>query len=205
MTKAEMYGSMITNYQTTSEKPMNSYWQGGEGHLDADVLVIGDDWNSFEGNTRETLCQLMDTIGYSLREDNEKVFCTNLMIPGGIQQDEQKVFTYIKQLVYLIEPKVVLCLGKTSFEAVFNSFGMELTSKLKKEGYNYIIDRNSVGYYLTFGKNNEKKKIRVFALARCTYMGISSRNFKGEHEDVLFWVKEDYKKVGAFLEENRVV
>ena len=85
------------------------YWQGGESHLDADILLVGQDWGNYndtkckellqrikqknndsrycldymqknENSTDKNLCELFKSIGENVRKDNPRVFFTNYVL-----------------------------------------------------------------------------------------------------------------------------
>ncbi len=80
---------------------------------------------------------------------------------------------FFKELVEIIEPKIILCLGKATFRAVLTSLAPD--QKLRIGRYNKYIEssRNPISVATSSGMN-----IAVFALAHCGVMGTLNRNGK---------------------------
>lgn len=80
---------------------------------------------------------------------------------------------FFKELVEIIKPKVILCLGKATFRAVLASLAPDWKPRIG--GYNKYIEgsRNPVIVATPSGTN-----IAVFALAHCGVTGTLNRNGK---------------------------
>ena len=99
---------------------------------------------------------------------------------------------FFKELVEIIEPKVILCLGKATFQVVLTSLASDLKPRIGR--YNNYIEspRNPVAISTASGAN-----ISVFALAHCGIMGTLNRN--GKKNLKLDQQIADWKKVTHYL------
>lgn len=204
---------------------MWSYWQGGINHLNAKILLVGQDWgdvkdakeiikrfNFEKDNYPENYCvfvdenesilktdpnliKLFDSIGYDIRLDQKDLFFTNLVLcyrENGYSGDFRQSWatncgTYLKELVDIIKPKVILCLGRGTYEGVMKALG----GKAEKGSYNEIIDEHTP---------SEAGGYKVFPLAHCGSMGTANRNKdKDKHKDKLHYQKEDWKAIQKYL------
>ncbi len=80
---------------------------------------------------------------------------------------------FFKELVEIIEPKVILCLGKATFRAVLASLAPD--QKPRIGGYNKYIESSRNPVIVT---TPSEANIAVFALAHCGVMGTLNRNGK---------------------------
>ena len=90
----------------------------------------------------------------------------------------------------IIEPRVILCLGRSTFEGVLASFGEQFN--IKAESFNHFIEStdNPVLVQLSNGK-----EVYIFALAHCGVMGTLNRNRKkcaGLDKQILDWKKINF-------------
>ncbi|HEY7313069.1 MAG TPA: uracil-DNA glycosylase family protein [Gemmataceae bacterium] len=125
-------------------------WSRWQGSLDADILVVGQDWgdtsyfNDWQGRdqasgnpTNENLQELLLHIGVHVGKPRETqpqvVFFTNLILclkEGGLQSPADKEWftncsqAFFKPLVELISPKVVLALGKKTSHSILDVYGV---------------------------------------------------------------------------------
>lgn len=99
---------------------------------------------------------------------------------------------FFKELVEIIEPKVILCLGKATFQAVLASLAPDLKPRIGR--YNNYIEssRNPVSISTASGAI-----ISVFALAHCGVTGTLNRN--GKENLKLDKQIADWKKVAQYL------
>lgn len=182
-----------------------SYWQGGINNLDADILLVGQDWGNFDDKnyneiirsitaseddsnstthypyeknpTDKNLCRLFDVLGdsFNIKEyNNPKVFFSNFVlcyrkntrISGGFRQRwARNCSEYFLRLVSIIQPKVIICLGRSVFEAVVKSFG----EKPPKCDYNSTISNGA----RTLSLNGTS--YTVFPMAHCGVFGTNNR------------------------------
>jgi DNA polymerase len=124
-------------------------WSRWEGNLDASVVVVGQDWGDvgyfrthqgLEGPknpTNTNLVKLLREIGLKIAEPpgeatDDPLFLTNAILclktEGGLQgQVQRKWFencgeNFLRPLLEIISPKVVVALGERAFTAVINTF-----------------------------------------------------------------------------------
>ena len=125
-------------------------WSTWQGSLDAELMVVGQDWGDTDyftrnqgideqGNpTNNTLRELLRSIGIDIglphaHVKSSRVFLTNAILclktTGGMQGGvEQEWFTncganFLRPLIEIVEPKVVVCLGERAWRSVATGFG----------------------------------------------------------------------------------
>jgi DNA polymerase len=128
-------------------------WTRWQGNLNADVMVVGQDWGDVEhfvqfrgidpmnGRSNRTLMHLLSSIGLPIDPITEMskgrgtVFLTNAILclknggmqapvdPGWFQTCGTK---FLRRQVEIVSPKVVIGLGQRAFDAVLFSFGLRL-------------------------------------------------------------------------------
>lgn len=133
------------------------------------------------------------------KPDND-LFFTNFVLgyrTHGTSGSFQKVWAahdcrYFKELVEIIQPKVILCLGKATFREVLASLAPDLKPRIGM--YNRYIEgkRNPVAITMSSGNC-----VSGFALAHCGVMGTLNRNRKENLS--LDQQIEDWKKVLCYL------
>lgn len=212
-----------------SEVNLWTYWQGGRGHLDADVLMAGQDFagvgdrpNRLIGYRRETfqhlpdgakvgtdtnLCELFKVLGFSnLWHDFNNyrpLFFTNFVpwyrvgIPNssGYQAAwTRESIPFFQELVEIIEPAVILCLGQATFDGVLKSAGEKMPPA---RTYNDVIAAGP--RLVTIGG----VKTWAFPLAHPGSMGSSNRNraAQGDEYGFLDLQKQDWQRVRDKLNE----
>lgn len=201
-----------------SEVNLWSYWQGGINNLDADILLVGQDWGNYhdtkydgifkspdsffkypfkENPTDKNLSNLFAVLGdaYDIsKSNNPKVFFTNLVlcyrkgsgISGGFRQKwARNCSGYFVKLVGIIQPKVIICLGRSVFDAVVRAAG----NKPPKCDYNYTISKGA--QMLTFNNTT----CAVFPMAHCGILGTRNRNDTKE----LSVQTSDWSKIKEYL------
>ncbi len=125
-------------------------WSLWQANLDSEVVIVGQDWGDvsyflqWEGRdqpggnpTNENLQTLLREIGVEIRKprdpQNQVVFFTNLILclkTGGLQERvEDQWFRncsshFLRQLLHVIRPRVVIALGKKVSESIFASYGV---------------------------------------------------------------------------------
>lgn len=99
---------------------------------------------------------------------------------------------YFKELTDIIQPRVILCLGKSTFEGVLSAFGAKPPCSITD--YNEFIERTHNPVPVTLENGNTAY---VFALAHCGAMGTLNRNRK-KSTDLTNQI-EDWRKVIPYL------
>ena len=130
--------------------------------------------------TDNNLVKLFSSLGYNISSGaprNPDLFFTNFVLgyrnKGFSGKNTSRWFNeckdFFSRLVNIIEPKVVICLGRHTFRGVMMAF----EQKVKIGNYNaFITGRdNPVSVTLSSGQ-----KAYVFAVAHCGAMGTLNRN-----------------------------
>jgi DNA polymerase len=125
-------------------------WSRWQGNVDAELMVIGQDWGDVAWFVREkgrstntsktntTLVRLLASIGFQIglpRETSDRgsVFLTNALLclkDGGAQARVWEGWfsncgtRFLRPTIALVQPKVVVCLGKRAYDAVVKAYGM---------------------------------------------------------------------------------
>ena len=131
------------------DSPHIGPWSQWQGHLNAELMVVGQDWgdtNYFIKNqgleaqrnpTNNMLRELLGSIGidvgspHDCRSDGQ-VFLTNAILclktNGGLQGNVKKEWfsncgrAFLRPLIEIVEPKVVVCLGERAWCSVTVAF-----------------------------------------------------------------------------------
>lgn len=156
--------------------------------------------------TDMNLCQLFSVLGYDITEKCEDLFFTNYILgyrSKGLSGNARKSwFTddapYFTRLVNILEPGIIICLGKNTFENVLAS----CTGKKQHVGsYNAFIEsiQNPVALSLQSGKT-----VVVFAVAHCGTIGTMNRNRGGNAKHIkpnhrLDLQIKDWKKIKSYI------
>ena len=155
--------------------------------------------------TDKNLIQLFDSIGYKIceeRKDNEDLLFTNLVLgyrssgtSGGFKSSWiTHDAGFFRELTNIIEPEVMLCLGRTTFEGVLHALQYHLPTYVGS--YNQIItsDQNPIEVKL---ENN--KKVRIFALAHCGVLGTMNRNRGSDPHQKLDLQIKDWERIKKYI------
>ena len=216
-------GIQLEKCNRCNEINLWSYWQGGVEHLNADILLAGQDWGSFDtedghivfrnidsgkpylseskSDTDKNLCKLFKEIGEvvdSGTDRNRNVFFTNFVlcyrkpehrISGGFKQRwASNCSEYFVRLVEIIQPKVIICLGRSVYANVMKAAGLNAP----RGSYNDIIELG--GKFAQFGDH----KCMIFPEAHCGVFGTNNRN-RGKNATGIELQKNDWKKIKAYL------
>lgn len=159
--------------------------------------------------TDNNLVELFSSIGYVVSSGapwNPDLFFTNFVLgyrnkgfSGNFQMrwlKENKQFFF--RLVNIIEPKVIICLGRHTFRGVMMAF----EQKVKIGNYNAFITgkNNPVEVSLPSGQ-----KAYVFAEAHCGAMGTLNRSRLKDPDGItgIALQKKDWAKIKTCLEEMK--
>lgn len=140
----------------------------------------GNEFDYIAGNdsiTDNHLAELFDSLGYNIAKPCPDLFFTNFILgyrnhglSGGYNtawKNHDKDFFH--ELADIIGPRVILCLGRSTFEGVLSAFDV----KLKIGNYNDFIESSASPVSVTL---NNGETCYVFALAHCGAMGTLNRN-----------------------------
>ena len=125
------------------------------------------------------LKELFQSIGYDITTPHDKLFFTNFVlgyrtgkISGGFQKKWAKQDSkFFPRLVEIIKPKVILCLGKSTYKAVMKSMGLTIPKGVAR--YNAFLESSSNPQKITFSNG---QAAYIFALAHCGSFGTMNRN-----------------------------
>jgi uracil-DNA glycosylase len=146
--------------------------------------------------TDNNLAKLFLEIGYDIHFNNKDLFFTNFVLGYRLKGTSGKFkqswarhdAAFFKELVEIIEPEIMLCLGKSTFDGVMKAFN----HKVRINGYNKYIesDENPIELRLSTGKS-----VYAAALAHCGAMGTMNRNRGHENKTALEPQIEDWKRI----------
>lgn len=134
------------------DSPQIGPWTRWQGHLDAELMVVGQDWgdvryfrqNAGHDNDRNPtnlmLAKLLRSIGIEVGSPHEpapaaRVFFTNSVLclkDGGLQGSVQPEWfehcgrAFLRPQIELVNPTIVVSLGQRAFEAVLGAFDLPL-------------------------------------------------------------------------------
>ncbi|MGC4379398.1 uracil-DNA glycosylase family protein [Fictibacillus sp. Mic-4] len=163
-------------------------WTTWKGSLDAKVMVVGQDWGDEEtfvkqkgevnpgGHTNKNLVKLLQSIGLS--PENNHLFFTNMVLcmkNGGLSAKLKTSWLtnctelFLKQLIQVVEPEIIILLGARTYQAFLKSYGMKPTPfKQAVESKEPIII---------------EEKIKVFPVYHCGRLGEVNRKFADQLKD----------------------
>ena len=162
--------------------------------------------------TDRNLCELFSFLGYKdiQHQKYEDLFFTNIClmyrsdpkISGGFVKKDCDEFelNVFKDLVDILEPKVIICLGKITSELVMKALVLKNPIKKFKD---LVI--NNPHQELIYQKGN--KKIAVFPEYHCGSLGVMNRTRiedKNHNTDKtgLSLIKKDWSVIKKYLEEH---
>ena len=154
--------------------------------------------------TDKNLVTLFNEIDRDITKPCPDLFFTNFVLgyrnrgtSGGYRKawaEQDK--GYFHELVNIVAPRVILCLGRSTFEAVISALAPD--ADIRITDYNAFIEssRNPVPVRL------ENSVAHVFALAHCGAMGTLNRNNK-ESADLTKQI-DDWRRIRKYIavEEN---
>lgn len=209
-----------------------AYWEGGRKHLDADILLVGQDWGAIDYSdepiadliknnpsaletfcymkdnkniTNQNICDLLSVLypdkNVDFRTDNnsqKQLFFTNYVpwyrkpganISGGYDKSWKEPSADIfLELVSIIEPKIIMCLGQKTYNNVCDALNM----RAAKKGKNFTEIVANGCHEATVGSN----KIQVFPLMHPGYWGTKARSLEMQKKD---WEKVRVKIEGIHI------
>lgn len=185
-------------------------WSLWQGNLDADIMIVGQDWGSVDSFrkwqgyptsgleisiTNRNLLVLLDSIGRPIAEcTKDRVggphFFTNsvLCIKPGKWSDKlnQRAVNlcsdfFLKPLIDIIEPKVVVTLSRQAYLGVRAAFQLKTSKRLSE------VVQYDHGIELT-------KDCVLFPRYHCGGLGLANRNIENQ--------KQDWQKIRVYLDES---
>ena len=196
-----------------TDRPYINRWNLWQGNLDADIMVIGQDYGQKEDGVAIEVCSYADSTNHTdrkLREliecafdksiDEMPLFFTNMAncyrkkrTSGGMHSGWLPICAnkYMERLIRIIRPKIIIVLGRSAFEALhcMDNLSIKCLDPIKsgKESYAEMIQHR---YQLDL----DDEKIDVFPVYHPGANSQMNRTFEQQLED---WKKisEHYKKV----------
>ena len=172
----------IRKIQFAPDGPIPNYMTGNDNPTDKNLVRL-----------------FQEALSISIERPNSNVFFTNFVLgyrnegtsgdfkPDWIRHDQ----AFFRELAEIIEPEVILCLGRSTFEGVLTAF----SKPVQIGAFNHFIesDQNPVPVVLNSGKT-----AYIFALAHCGVMGTLNRN-QGKDTSLNTQI-QDWKRIQPYLE-----
>ena len=172
----------IRKIQLTPDGPIPNYMTGNDNPTDKNLVQL-----------------FQEALSIPIERPNSNVFFTNFVLgyrnegtnggfkPDWIRHDQ----AFFRELAEIIEPQVILCLGRNTFEGVLTSFSKQVPIGV----FNHFIesDQNPMPVVLNSGKT-----AYIFALAHCGVMGTLNRN-QGKDTSLNTQI-QDWKRIRPYLE-----
>lgn len=172
----------IRKIQFAPDGPIPNYMAGNDNSTDKNLVRL-----------------FQETLSISVETPASEVFFTNFVLgyrnegtsggfkPDWIRHDQ----AFFRELAEIIEPQVILCLGRNTFEGVLTA----LSKQVQIGAFNHFIesDQNPIPIVLNSGKT-----AYVFALAHCGVMGTLNRN-QGKDTSLNTQI-QDWKRIRPYLE-----
>ena len=159
--------------------------------------------------TDGNLCRLFSVLGYDITKRSKDLFFTNFILgyrskgfSGNLAHEWLTADApYFSRLVNIIEPEIIICLGKDTFKSVQYA----CTGKMQHIGnYNDFIESAQNPEIITLAS---RKKAAAFAVAHCGIIGTMNRNRADKAGTLvsshnLDRQTEDWKRIKAYLKEK---
>ena len=172
----------IRKIQLAPDGPIPNYMAGNDNPTDKNLVQL-----------------FQEALSIPIERPNSNVFFTNFVLgyrnegtsggfkPDWIRHDQ----AFFRELAEIIEPQVILCLGRNTFEGVLTAF----SKQVQIGAFNHFIesDQNPVSVVLNSGKTSY-----IFALAHCGVMGTLNRN-QGKDTSLNTQI-QDWKRIQPYLE-----
>lgn len=200
------------NHGLNTGMPYVNLWNLWHGNLDADIMVIGQDFGQCENATEflekqkskyytnPTDTALRDLFKASfdidVDDENASLFFTNMancyrkhqttgsMHPGWLPICAYK---YMARLIRIIQPKIIIVLGKAAFDAIFCLDGLSVECTNKKSNVNdTLADVMKYDYQLKIDDNI----VRVFPVY---HPGANSKRNRTTEQQI-----QDWKRIAEY-------
>jgi len=184
-------------------------WSRWQGNLESPIMLVAQDWGhvgNFEkqkgvdnnSETNKMLKNLLEIAGVavSLPLDNngaKSLFCTNAILclkKGGDQAPVDSNWyrncgpRFLKPLIEVVKPRVVICMGQRAYETVMISYGQTPLP------FRHAVDRHAPAIL--------GNCIAVFAVYHC------GRRILNTHRK-LKQQQSDWKEIGVWLKEHKMI
>lgn len=202
-------------------------WALWQNSLDADIFLLGQEWgdvkgfiedyqslNSIRSDTNLNLIELFKSIGIEVKdpysnEKNKQLFFTNAALclkeNGGAQGETtgewyQNCSGIIKELIDIIEPKVVITLGFRAYDAIARSYNLNLPGYSK---FSEMIDRTANGIRLKRTANGRDIMLFPVYHPACRIINLGNKS-NGQKYRSWSQMHDDWKRIGKYLTGNSV-
>ena len=185
-----------------TDRPYINRWNLWQGNLDADIMVIGQDYGQKEDGVAIEVCSYADSTNHTdrkLREliecafdksiDEMPLFFTNMAncyrkkrTSGGMHSGWLPICAnkYMERLIRIVRPKIIIVLGRSAFEALhcMQNLSVKCLDPIKsgKESYAEMIQHR---YQIDLGD----EKIDVFPVYHPGANSQMNRTFEQQLED----------------------
>ena len=192
-----------------TDRPYINRWNLWQGNLDADIMVIGQDYGQKEDGVAIEVCSYADSTNHTdrkLREliecafdksiDEMPLFFTNMAncyrkkrTSGGMHSGWLPICAnkYMERLIRIVRPKIIIVLGRSAFEALhcMDELSVKCLDPIKsgKESYAEMIQHR---YQIDLGD----EKIDVFPVY---HPGANSQINRAFEQQL-----EDWKKISKY-------
>lgn len=166
--------------------------------------TISDYMKDNESITDKNLMQLFKVLkpDLDISQPCEDLFFTNFVLgyrTGKISGNFKKVWAdkdseYFRELANIIEPDVILCLGRSTYEAAIRV--LDPKHKLRIRRYNAFIESEDNPRTVTLESG---KKVAAFALAHCGAIGTMNRNRGYQNAKGLDLQEKDWQRIRDYI------
>ena len=160
-------------------------------------------------DTDKNLKKLFEVLGsYDLQQNNEDLFFSNLALgyraKGSTGNTNKKWFErdakYLKRLVNIIEPNIIICLGKDTYE---NAASTLCDKKVRVDKFYEALD--SGNNFAEFDLLETDKRVRIYGVSHCGNYGVRNRakyaTKISDSKDGLDLQEKDWRKIREYLKE----
>ena len=187
-----------------TDRPYINRWNMWQGNLDADIMVIGQDYGQKEDGKAIEVCSYADTtnptdvrlkvlfkdaFGIDLDSNKSPLFFTNMAncyrkkrTSGGMHSGWLPICAnkYMERLIRIIRPKIIIVLGRSAFEALhcMENLSVQCLDPIKsgKESYAEMIQH-------CYQIDLDDEKIDVFPVYHPGANSQMNRTFEQQLED----------------------
>lgn len=194
--------SELNNGEYDKENVINP-WSLWQGNIDADILVIGQDWGDIDyylGNkgidsdsnpTNINLIELFKVLNMDIGTPSNPnkslpLFFTNAILgikDNGMSSKAKDAWQrecteeFLKPLIEIIEPNIIITLGVHAFKAIKRIYRLKQKPVLKN-----LVSISPI----------EVDNKKIFAFYHCGRLGLANRNLDMQ--------KEDWNKISGYIE-----
>ena len=221
------YWQGIGNYDTTKIMLVGQDWGDPEtakySYFKNKILDINQNgFSNLKGTimseeyrmpTDNNMVELFRHIGYDILKNsmeepkNKELFFTNLILgyrtdkkfSGNFKESwlDDTTKKFFSDSVNILNPKVIVCLGKRTYEGVLSALGVQ--NNIRIENFNNILDTGNNFEDVVI----EGNLVRIFAVAHCGGMGTANRNrsklYNKKNMSSLDLQKKDWKEIREYL------